>query len=1349
MCKKLLLLLFWAIALSLGSAAQETLTVYDGTGTSSNVPIYGLYTDDSYLKCEYVIPAEDLADMAGGTITQLTWYLKAALPSGGWEGANFQIFLKEVDNATLEAYSGLDGATIVYEGAIDGDGTAELTIEFATPYAYGGGNLLVGVYNTVKGTKYKAALFYGQTVTGASGQGKDGSSLDAVTFTQCDFIPKTTFTYTPSGPYYSKPKNLAVSGITTESANLTWEAGSTETAWNVGYKKQADEQWTEFSVSTTSATLTDLDRATIYDVRVQADYGAGNLSYWTTTSFATLVCDDADKGQISYELTDSYDDGWSGNAVNIVHHDTGIVMATLTIASGGSATGTVDLCYGETYDIVWVKGSYPAECSFVISDENGVIYEYAKTSTGPTAGVLHSFTWRRTTCKKPTALTAGGVAYNAATLTWTPGDEDQDNWQVAYGTGDDFDPDAEGVTLLTANINPTLTLSNLAENTTYHAYVRSNCGEGDVSAWSDVCTFTTPEQFPTPTALTVTDITTESAKLTWEAGSTETAWNVGYKKQADEQWTEFSVSTTSATLTDLDRATNYDVRVQADYGAGNLTGWITTSFTTLICDDADKGQISYELTDSYGDGWSNNAVNIVHHDTGIVIATLTVSSGSSASGTVDLCYGETYDIVWVSGGTYSYPDECSFVISDENGVIYEYAKTSTGPTAGVLHSFTWRRTTCKKPTALTAGGVAYNAATLTWTPGDEDQDNWQVAYGTGDDFDPDAEGVTLLTANINPTLTLSNLAENTTYHAYVRSNCGEGDVSAWSDVCTFTTPEQFPTPTALTVTDIKAHGATATWTGEAQSYTLRYRSVAGYEASFFESFENGQGDWTLVNSDGDNYNWMFVNCYDLIESEAKDGEQVAFTLSYYNNSALTPDEWLISPKVDLKGMLRYWMRDDGYYPETYRIYVSTTGTELADFEPLTGDLQSPLSSAWTERSHDLSQFEGQQGYIAFRHYNCTNQDYMFLDAVGISEPVGAGEWTVVENTTSPCNLTGLSPLTAYEVQVQANYDGATSQWTGIVPFVTADGSSMPTGLTVSDVKANSAKAQWTGVQDAYNLRYRSKAYTFFEDFEAGIPETWGNIDADGDTYNWYQFAPTNGTVDNVGNPTVLDTACATSASYVGNSALTPDNWLVTPLVDLGGTLSVWLRGQDPSYAAEHFAIYVSTTGNTAEDFTTELVPETVATGVYVEYTADLSEYAGQQGYIAIRHFNCTDQFRLNVDNFGVYGEVGEWVTVQNVTSPYTITGLNGSTYYEVEVQGIVGDQTTEWTDAVVFKTAQGLRGDINGDGQVDVLDVNIAINITLNKDSAANYPGNADVNEDTIMDVADVNAIINIMLGKN
>lgn len=58
-------------------------------------------------------------------------------------------------------------------------------------------------------------------------------------------------------------------------------------------------------------------------------------------------------------------------------------------------------------------------------------------------------------------------------------------------------------------------------------------------------------------------------------------------------------------------------------------------------------------------------------------------------------------------------------------------------------------------------------------------------------------------------------------------------------------------------------------------------------------------------------------------------------------------------------------------------------------------------------------------------------------------------------------------------------------------------------------------------------------------------------------------------------------------------------------------------------------------------------------------------------------------------------------------------------------------------------------GDINGDGVVDALDVNIVINIVLGKASASSYPGIADVSGDNTVDVNDVNMVINIILGKN
>ena len=55
-------------------------------------------------------------------------------------------------------------------------------------------------------------------------------------------------------------------------------------------------------------------------------------------------------------------------------------------------------------------------------------------------------------------------------------------------------------------------------------------------------------------------------------------------------------------------------------------------------------------------------------------------------------------------------------------------------------------------------------------------------------------------------------------------------------------------------------------------------------------------------------------------------------------------------------------------------------------------------------------------------------------------------------------------------------------------------------------------------------------------------------------------------------------------------------------------------------------------------------------------------------------------------------------------------------------------------------------GDVNGDGKVDVEDVNAVINIILKTKTVADYDGGADVNNDGKIDVEDVNAIINLIL---
>lgn len=64
------------------------------------------------------------------------------------------------------------------------------------------------------------------------------------------------------------------------------------------------------------------------------------------------------------------------------------------------------------------------------------------------------------------------------------------------------------------------------------------------------------------------------------------------------------------------------------------------------------------------------------------------------------------------------------------------------------------------------------------------------------------------------------------------------------------------------------------------------------------------------------------------------------------------------------------------------------------------------------------------------------------------------------------------------------------------------------------------------------------------------------------------------------------------------------------------------------------------------------------------------------------------------------------------------------------------------------KPSPALPGDVNGDGTVDIDDLNIIINIVLGQASAAHYDGRADVNGDGSVDIDDGNAIINRVLGQ-
>lgn len=139
---------------------------------------------------------------------------------------------------------------------------------------------------------------------------------------------------------------------------------------------------------------------------------------------------------------------------------------------------------------------------------------------------------------------------------------------------------------------------------------------------------------------------------------------------------------------------------------------------------------------------------------------------------------------------------------------------------------------------------------------------------------------------------------------------------------------------------------------------------------------------------------------------------------------------------------------------------------------------------------------------------------------------------------------------------------------------------------------------------------------------------------------------------------------------------------ISPQLDLSGTMKVWLKGQDGDDYREHFAIYLTTSetgskddfldkdGNLKSTIVT-LVPETETTNGYQEYIADLSAYSGEKGYIAIRHFNCYNQFYLVLDDFLIYDDKlsGTWNTESDASPAGTkLDHLTSSTTYEYQVE---------------------------------------------------------------------------------
>ena len=404
---------------------------------------------------------------------------------------------------------------------------------------------------------------------------------------------------------------------------------------------------------------------------------------------------------------------------------------------------------------------------------------------------------------------------------------------------------------------------------------------------------------------------------------------------------------------------------------------------------------------------------------------------------------------------------------------------------------------------------------------------------------------------------------------------------------------------------------------------------------------------------------------------AWESEASAFNLQYKTSSS---SEWTTISSITATSYTLTDLKEQ----TTYQVRVQTAGSDMWTSTTFITSVRFP-------RPSDLQ-------VLAVTPYTAILD---WTDNCGASawQLVVDNNWeNIIDVTHKPFILTGLTSgvLHIFTVRAVMEVDGETlySSWSEDGSFITPVPNPMPEISSVTTTP-NSATITWEGKSKSYKVRYRStgsKTFTFSEDFEGltddALPVGWTAIDSDGDGYNWF-------TNSNTGYYTYSGVGIAASASYNNDTStpLTPDNWLITPKVTLGNGASAWLRGQDPTYSAEHFAFYVSTTDTDPSNFT-KVSNEYVATGEYEEYTADLSAYAGQEGYVAIRHYNVTDMFLLNVDDFGIYETEGEWTVIETTDKSVTIEGLAPDTEYEFDVTGIMQGQEDANSGIKAFKTLE-------------------------------------------------------------
>ena len=583
------------------------------------------------------------------------------------------------------------------------------------------------------------------------------------------------------------------------------------------------------------------------------------------------------------------------------------------------------------------------------------------------------------TCTAPSELTATDITFTTATLNWNGF---QESYSVRYRTVGANEWQTIGGIAAT-----TTTLSGLLSGTTYEWQVQGlDCdGNGGTTEWSATATFTTLSPCEVqPSELTATDITFTTATLNWNG--LQESYSVRYRPTI--------------------------VILNEGFESGTIPdGWTRTGAYWQVTSGTGDDGYTGAATGNYNAGcYINNS-----YDSDILI-TPVMDLGNVASATLSFNFWNTVDY-----GDINILNVYYRVDEGEWQSLYTYEDATDR----------WISVTINLEGMAANYQIGFECESL-------------FSFGMGiDDVKVIDNGAWTTENNVLNPFTLTSLTPETPYVWQVQGlECnGEGSTTEWSEAGTFTTLNPCETPYNLTATDITATTATLSWSGVQDSYNVRYRELTlGDEVTATEDFEH-DGDmpegWTMLDQGNvpDNADELGISNY------AAQNGTYGFRFSSYNGDEHDSfDQYLISPELNnLTALSFYYRAHISGNEETFRVGYSTTTNDVSAFTWVSNMTAS--SNAFSR--FDANNIPAHAKYFAI-NYTAIYLYYLYIDDITYTyTPLVPVEWDEANtNVTNPITITGLTPETQYQWQVQGincNGEGSTTEWSEAGTFTTLAG----------------------------------------------------------------------------------------------------------------------------------------------------------------------------------------------------------------------------------------------------------------------------------------------------------------------